>query len=90
VYLLWAHWRGDDEPARLGVTASRAVGSSVDRHRAKRMVREVFRRHQHRIPPGLDLVIAARSSLLRLSFVRLEERFLQSLSRLGEPSTHPS
>ena len=45
----------DGPAARLGVAATRKIGSSVDRNRAKRLAREVFRRHK--MEAGLDIVI---------------------------------
>jgi len=45
---------------RLGVVASRKVGPSVVRNRAKRLVREVFRLHPELFPRGLDVVIIIR------------------------------
>jgi ribonuclease P protein component len=45
---------------RLGVTASRSVGSAVVRNRWKRALREAFRLAQRELPP-LDLVVIPRS-----------------------------
>jgi ribonuclease P protein component len=86
-FLLWARKRDDDRPARLGVAASRAVGGAVVRNRCKRVLRELFRRHQHEIPPGTDLVISARRSLPGIGTEDLDKRFLKTLRRIvGEPS----
>ena len=51
---------GRDDPPRLGVVASRKVGPSVSRNRAKRLVREAFRLHPDVFPRGLDVVIIVR------------------------------
>lgn len=52
--------RGDDAPARLGITASRRVGNAVERNRARRRVREWFRQHEP-LPQGLDVVVILRA-----------------------------
>ena len=53
---------------RLGVTAStKAVGKAVDRNRARRLVRELFRRSRNELNPlrhRYDWVINAKRSLL--------------------------
>ena len=53
---------------RLGLTAStKAVGKSVDRNRARRLLREVFRRSGNELSElqrSYDWVINARRSLL--------------------------
>jgi len=46
--------------ARLGVVASRKVGPSVVRNRAKRLVREAFRLHPEVFHAGIDVVIIVR------------------------------
>jgi ribonuclease P protein component len=56
--------RRPDEPARLGLTVSRRVGSAVVRNRVKRAVREWFRRA--RLAPGIDLVVIARNAVATL------------------------
>ena len=64
---------------RLGVVATRKLGSAVERNRAKRLAREVFRRHK--IGEGLDIVIVPRQEMLDASFVSLEADYASALAR---------
>lgn len=81
-------WRvrpeGDPVPTpRVGVVASRAsVGNAVQRARAKRRLRELYRRQQHLVPPGLDLVLTARAALLRIDFAEAAQRFAYACGKL--------
>jgi ribonuclease P protein component len=76
-------------PSRVGVVASRAsVGDAVHRNRAKRRLREIYRRHQAQVPAGLDLVLTARGALLRLEFIEVEQRFVQACQKLTVPATN--
>jgi ribonuclease P protein component len=69
---------------RVGVVASRAaVGGAVERNRAKRRLREVYRRHQTLVPAGLDLVLTARPALLRLEFSEVEQKFVAACRKLA-------
>ena len=50
----------DQECPRLGLAvASKMAGSSVERNRIRRIVRESFRLHQHELP-SVDIVVSAR------------------------------
>ena len=67
--LMAAFLRKNDLPVhRLGVTAStKAIGKSVDRNRARRLLREVFRRSRsdlNALGQQYDWVINAKRSLL--------------------------
>jgi ribonuclease P protein component len=64
---------------RLGVIASRAVGDAVARNRARRLLREVFRLHQHELPGPVALVLIARPSLPSRGFAAVERDFLAAL-----------
>lgn len=69
--------------SRLGVVVSRKVGGSVVRSRAKRLLRESFRIHQHEFSQPLDLVLVARPSIARCAFAEVEKDFLGTLRRVG-------
>ncbi len=65
--------------ARLGIAATRKVGGSVQRNRAKRLVRELFRRHKP--APGTDVVVIPRPSLVEASLAGLEVDYRAILGR---------
>jgi ribonuclease P protein component len=62
-------------PSRLGVTATRKVGNSVVRNRAKRLVREVYRRSPGFVPEGVDLVVVVRSALTNMRMQQVLEEW---------------
>jgi ribonuclease P protein component len=66
--------------ARLGITTTRRVGSSVVRNRMKRMVREVFRRNRDRFGE-LDVLVHVRVGAGRLPFRVLRNDLLGTLRR---------
>jgi ribonuclease P protein component len=64
---------------RLGIAATRKLGGAVVRNRAKRLVRELFRRNK--LAPGFDIVVVPRRELLETSLIALEREFRNSLER---------
>ncbi|MFZ9745524.1 MAG: ribonuclease P protein component [Opitutaceae bacterium] len=83
-FTLW--WKpGSGTPAaRVCVVASRAaVGSAVARNRAKRRLREVFRRQQLAAPPGCDLVLIARRAATTAPWPELERQFADACRRIA-------
>ena len=65
--------------ARLGIAATRKIGGAVERNRAKRVVREVFRHHK---PSGaIDIVVIPRREMLDASYERVEAEFQSLLQR---------
>jgi ribonuclease P protein component len=71
------------EQARIGITATRKVGGSVERNRARRLVREVFRKNKWLVPPGVDIVINVKKPLVEASYRDLEGDFVAFLERVG-------
>ncbi len=66
---------------RFGVGLSKKFGNAVERNRAKRQVREIFRLHKHRIQPGFDLVFLVYPGTF--GYWDRERQFLQLLDRIG-------
>ena len=66
-------------PFRLGVITSRKVGEAVARNRARRLLREAFRLHQHDLRCPVDLVLVARNSIAGKKLVSVEQDFLKAL-----------
>lgn len=65
--------------SRLGVAATRKLGGAVNRNRAKRLARELFRRHK--VTSGLDIIIVPRREMLDAPFASLEADYLDALDR---------
>jgi ribonuclease P protein component len=65
--------------ARLGVAATRKIGSAVARNRARRLTREIFRRHK--VAAGLDIVVVPRREMLDAPFASLEADYQAALER---------
>jgi ribonuclease P protein component len=64
---------------RLGTVATRKLGGAVQRNRAKRLIREIFRRNK--TTTGLDLVVLTRREMLEASFADLESDYRAALRR---------
>jgi ribonuclease P protein component len=64
---------------RLGIAATKKLGGSVERNRAKRLIREVFRRNK--VAPGFDVVVVPKRELLDATLAALETDYRQTLER---------
>ena len=65
--------------ARLGIIASRRMGGAVQRNRAKRLLREVFRRNGSQLPAGVDLVAVAKNSIAVARLKDVERAFRNAI-----------
>jgi ribonuclease P protein component len=66
---------------QLGVITSRKLGNAVCRNRARRLLREVFRQHQHELKQPLTLVLVARPSIVGKTFSLVQSDFMSALRR---------
>ena len=64
---------------RLGIAATKKLGDAVERNRAKRLIREVFRRNK--VAPGFDVVVIPKRELLDTSLTALETDYRNTLER---------
>lgn len=64
--------RGDDQPWRVGFTASKKVGNAVTRNRAKRRLRAAVAQVMGKeAKPGRDYVLVARASTPESDFSQI-------------------
>jgi ribonuclease P protein component len=82
---LIANWNKlpDGGTLKLGVVTGKRIGGAVERSRARRLLRETFRRHQHEFAQPVELVLVARNSIAGKKFADVEKDFLAALNRAG-------
>ncbi len=95
-FTAWHHLRpaadatGAKQPPRLVVAASiAAVGPAVQRNRAKRRLREIFRRRQDLLPAGSDMLLVARAAVNRRPFAELDQAFVEACGRIPRKAPGP-
>ena len=82
--------RDEDPTIRLGFTATRKVGGSVVRNRAKRRLREAARAAAPLLAvPGSDYVFVARMGTADRPWDRLLDDVKSALTRLATPRPAP-
>lgn len=65
--------------ARLGIAATRKFGNAVMRNRAKRWIREAFRRHKPQA--GVDIVVVPKRDMLLARFAHVEADYCAIVDR---------
>ena len=68
---------------RVGLSASVKLGNAVERNRARRRLREVYRLNADKLRPGWDLILVARSRTLTASWPELNATFFRLCRKLG-------
>ena len=69
--------RGDDAPARVGLSVGRRCGGAVERNRLKRRLRAACRAAG--LPAGVDLVLHAEPAAVNLRF----QEMVEAVARAG-------
>ncbi len=93
--VMWLR-RAEDATLRVCVVASRRTfRRAVDRNRAKRLLREAFRRNRSRMHGNVDVVLVARKSALEETFAGMENDLMKlaekaRLTGNGAPAAKPA
>ncbi|HZV36333.1 MAG TPA: ribonuclease P protein component [Verrucomicrobiae bacterium] len=66
---------------RLGVITAKKLGGAVVRSRARRLLREVFRLHQHDFAEPVELVLVAQRTIVDMDLRDVDEAFLAMLRK---------
>ena len=80
--VLWLR-EGEGASLRLGVVAGRKVGGAVQRARAKRLMREAYRRNRHGFSGPFDVVLVARRGILEAKWDEIVDELLVLARRVG-------
>ena len=68
-------------PKRFGFIASKKVGNSVQRNRARRLMREVIRLHLSEIRNDIQIILIARASIKGVSYREVEKSMMNMLKK---------
>jgi ribonuclease P protein component len=66
---------------RAGFVTSKRIGGAVVRNRVRRRLREIVRKHQHKVRESFWVVTIARPPAARVSYRELEDEWLHLARR---------
>ncbi len=68
-------------PKKFGFIASKKIGNSVQRNRARRLMREVVRLHLSEIRNDIQIIFIARVRIRGVSYLEVEKSMMTMLKR---------
>jgi ribonuclease P protein component len=70
---------GREEYSRMAAVASRKVGGAVERNKARRRAKDLFRRNKSLIVRPLDILVIARKSMPDAPWVSLRDEYRKAV-----------
>ena len=81
--VLWLR-EGEGASLRLGVVTSKKVSNrAFDRNRARRVLRDIFRRHRAEFSGEFDVVLIGRRNILSAPYEEVEAELLRLAGKAG-------
>ena len=69
--------------SRRSFLASKKVGNSVQRNRARRLMKEALRLSRYELPAGYDFIIIARNTIVSAKCQQVQKSLESALKRTG-------
>lgn len=82
-YVVILYRRNGLKITRTAFVASKKVGNSVERNRARRLMREAYRSLGAGIAEGYDIVFVARNNILECKEAEVEKKLKKNLKECG-------
>ncbi len=70
--------------SRMAVVASKKIGNAVQRNRARRRIRELFRRNKELLMLSLDMIIVTKRGVHEASWEDLQSQYFSMIQTLGD------
>ncbi len=81
---MWVHRLGDGSEGQVGTVASKKTfHDAVDRNRARRLLREAYRRSREHLLPGVRLVLLGRRRILGAGSAEVAGEFRKACMKAG-------
>ena len=81
-FFIMDYYFGDSQNPKLGISASTKFGSSPERNRFKRLIREIFRKDFSFFPKNIEMNIKPLVQAKDATFLQIEEDWKNSINQI--------
>jgi ribonuclease P protein component len=85
-YFKFIYLTNELKHSRMAAVAGRKVGKAVTRNKAKRWIRDLFRRNKSLLKSPTDLIIMAKEGMLSAPWKQLEKDYIKAIKHINQKS----